>query len=55
MAARRKEISRLTTVVSRSPHTLVLVDLQTDFTGKICLFAVPLELISCMGESREIH
>ena len=38
MAARRKEISRKTTVVSRPPHTLTLVDLQTDFTGKQYVF-----------------
>jgi len=35
--------------------TLILVDLRTDLTGKMCLFAVPLELISCLGESHEIQ
>ena len=54
MEARRKEILRKTTVVSRTPHTLISVDLQTYLQDKICLFKVPLKLISCMGGSREI-
>ena len=45
---------RKTTVVSRTPHTLISVDLQTYLQDKIFLFKVPLKLISCMGGSREI-
>ena len=40
MEARRKEILRKTTVVSRTPHTLISVHLQTYLQGKICLFQV---------------
>ena len=34
MEARHKEILRKTTVVSRPPHTFILVDLQTYFKGE---------------------
>ena len=54
MAARRKEISRKTTVVSRPPHTHI-GRFADGFYWENRSFSVPLELISCMGESREIH
>ena len=38
MEARRKEILRKNTVVSRTLHTLISVDLQTYLQDKICLF-----------------
>ena len=41
MEARRKEILRRTTVVSRTPHTLISVDLQTYLQDKIFFFKFP--------------
>ena len=40
MEACRRESLRKTTVVSRTPHTLISVHLQTYLQGKICLFQV---------------
>ena len=41
MEARRKEILRRTMVVSRTPHTLISVDLQTYLQDKIFYFKFP--------------
>ena len=54
MNARRKEILRKTTVVSRTPHTLVSVDLQTYLQDKMS-FLSSLKTYFLLGGSREIH
>ena len=54
MEARRKEILRKTTVVSRTPHTLVSVDLQTYLQDKMS-FLSSLKTYFLLGGSREIH
>ena len=51
MEARRKEIWRKTWVVSRTPHALISVDLQTYLKDKICLFKVPWNLFPAWEEA----
>ena len=51
MEARRKEILRRTTVVSRTPHTLISVDLQTYLQDKIFFFKFPWNLFPAREEA----
>ena len=51
MNARRKEILRKTSMVSRTPHTLVSVDLQTYLQDKMYFLSSLKKLISCLEEA----